>query len=308
MKILIAIAASIVFVNTQAQDSTKTIDLFAMATEEAKSENAQITELVIATFKSTRLINGQSVETTKKGVLDYRIHHRFGFVNTGLYEFFGLDNATERMGFDYGITDRLCIGIGRSTFQKQMDGFAKYRVLRQATGKKSMPISVTALGAMVIKTIKNNDPAKPYTSTDKTSYVAQLIIAHKLNNKTSIQLMPTMVHYNLVPLSSQPNDMFSLGIGARQKLNKRFALTAEYYQQFNSFDGYYNSLAFGVDIETGGHIFQLHFTNSTGMTEPTFIHETVGDFGKGDIHFGFNISRNFSLKKNKGSRTSFKTE
>lgn len=282
------------------------VDLFKQAEDESKKKDAQTTEIVTAAFNGTRVINGHSVETTKRGVLDFQIRHRFGFINTGLYDFFGLDNATERMSFDYGITDRLAVGIGRSTFQKQMDGFIKYRLLRQSTGYKAMPISVTLLAAGIVKTIKNTDPTKPLTGTDKTSYAYQAIIARKFNKKTTLQLMPTLVHYNLVPKATDPNDMFSLGIGARQKISRRFALTAEYYHQFNKFDGYNSSLALGVDIETGGHVFQLHFTNSTGMTEPTFIHETSGDFFKGDIHFGFNISRAFTLTKNKGSRTSIK--
>ncbi|MBC7587545.1 MAG: hypothetical protein H7178_04220 [Chitinophagaceae bacterium] len=301
-KTILTCSLALLFTYIHAQET----DLFKIAEEEAKKADSAKNELVEATFKSTRVINGHSVETTKRGILDYRIHHRFGFVNTGLYDFFGLDNATERMGFDYGITDRFAIGIGRSTFQKQMDGFLKYRLLHQSTGYKAMPISVTLLAAGIVKTVRNTDPSKPLTGRDKTSYVYQAIIAKKFNDKTSLQLMPTLVHYNLVPLATDPNDMYSLGIAARQKLNRRFALTAEYYYQFNQFNGYKSSLAVGVDIETGGHVFQLHFTNSTGMTEPTFIHETMGDFFKGDIHFGFNISRNFTLKKNKGSRTSIK--
>jgi hypothetical protein len=281
-------------------------DLFKQADEDAKKSDSAASNVVEATFKSTRVINGHSVETTKKGILDFRVHHRFGFINNGLYDFFGLDEATTKIAFDYGVSDRFSIGIARSTYLKQMDGFLKYRLLRQSTGHKAMPISVTLFAAGIVKTIKNTDPAKPYTGTDKTSYVYQAIIARKFNEHTSLQLMPTLVHYNLVPLASNPNDMFSLGVAARQKISRRFALTAEYYHQFNKFDGYKSSLAVGVDIETGGHVFQLHFTNSTGMTEPTFIHETTGDFFKGDIHFGFNISRNFTLKKNKGSRTSIK--
>lgn len=285
--------------NTHAQE----FDLFKQAEQDAAKQDAKRTDIVQGTFKSTRLVHGHSVETIGKKVLDFRIHHRFGFLNTGLYEMFGLDNATMRMSFDYGITDRLMIGVGRSTFQKQMDGFIKYRLLRQSTGYKQMPVSVTLMGAAITKTIKNVDPTKPLTTADKTAYAFQAIIARKINEQTSFQIMPTWVHYNLVPLASNPNDMFSIGFGGKQKINKRISLTAEYYAQLNRFAGYQNSLAVGVDILTGGHVFQLHFTNSTGMTEPTFIHETTGNIGKGDIHFGFNISRTFSLQSNKGSKT-----
>lgn len=286
----------------QAQET----DLFKMAEEENKVTEATTTYPVIATFKSTRVVHGHSVETTKKGILDFRIHHRFGFLNTGLYELFGLDNATMRMSFDYGIGNRLAVGLGRSTFQKQMDGFIKYKLIEQATGKKQIPISISLVSSMIIKTIKNTDPLKPYTSAEKTAFSFQGILARKFSENTSLQLMPTLVHYNLVELSKYSNNLFSLGLGARQKISKRVSITAEYYQQFNEFDNTKNSLAIGVDIETGGHVFQLHCTNSTSMTEPTFIHETTGDFFKGDIHFGFNISRSFSLKKRKDSKTQIK--
>ncbi len=271
------------------------VDLFKMV------DSTKQKEYVEATFKSTHLINGHSIETTKGGLLDFRISHRFGLINSGSYNFFGLDNATERLGLDYGITNNISVGIGRSTFQKQMDGFVKAKLLRQSTGPHASPVSITGLAAVIIKTLKDSDPAIKRSTSDKTSYAYQLIIARKFSSSTSIQLMPTMVHYNLVPLANDPNNLFSLGIGARQKLSKRLSLTAEYYYQFNQFSGYYNSLALGVDIETGGHVFQLHFTNSTGLTESTFINQTSGKWGDGDIHFGFNISRVFKIKKQKTS-------
>ena len=275
------------------------VDLFKAQNDEVAKKDSLKKEYVEATFKSTHLINGHSIETTKAGLLDFRISHRFGLLNQGSYEFFGLDNATERLGLDYGITNSLCIGIGRSTFQKQMDGFAKFKLLRQSTGYHASPISVTGLAAVIIKTLRDIDPALKRTTSDKTSYVYQLIIARKFSPKTSIQLMPTLVHYNLVPLANDPSDLYSLGFGGRQKVSKRLSITAEYYLQFNKFKGYYNSMAVGVDIETGGHVFQLHFTNSTGMTESTFINQTSGKWADGDIHFGFNISRVFKIKKQK---------
>jgi hypothetical protein len=270
------------------------IDLFKTADSSQPQK-----EYIEATFKSTHLINGHSIETTKAGLLDFRISHRFGLINSGSYNFFGLDNATERLGLDYGITNNISVGIGRSTFQKQMDGFLKVKLLKQSTGPYASPVSITGLAAVIIKTLKDSDPNIKRSTSDKTSYAYQLIIARKFSSSTSIQLMPTMVHYNLVPLANDPNDLYSLGIGARQKLSKRLSLTAEYYYQFNQFSGYYNSLALGVDIETGGHVFQLHFTNSTGLTESTFINQTSGKWENGDIHFGFNISRVFKIKKQK---------
>ncbi|MFY7651235.1 MAG: DUF5777 family beta-barrel protein [Chitinophagaceae bacterium] len=275
------------------------IDLFKMQEEENKEEQKNKTDIVTAAFKTTRLINGHSIENVGNGVLDFRINHRFGTVNSGAYNLFGLDNASMRMGLDYGVNNKLMIGIGRSTFEKQYDAFLKYRILRQSTGKRNMPISVSYVATAILRTLKDADPTIEKYSTDRYYYVHQLIIARKFNDYFSLQLMPTLVHYNSVPLATDPNDLLSLGVGLRQRLSKRVNLTLEYYYQFNKFSGYYNSLSAGFDIETGGHVFQLHLTNSTGMTERTFINETTGRWQKGDIHFGFNISRVFTVKKPK---------
>ncbi len=263
-------------------------------------------EYATATFKATRLINGHSIENAAAGVLDFKISHRFGMVNKGSYELYGLDQATMRIGFDYGITKRLNIGIGRSTFQKQYDGFVKLKLLRQSKGGKwASPVSVSAVSTVMLKTLKSNDPVTENYYNSRFSFAHQLIIARKFNEGLSLQLMPSFVHYNLAQSLTEPNDVFALGIGGRIKLNKRLSFNAEYYPvlpvnfvegQNHRLAGTKNSLALGFDIETGGHVFQLHFTNSTGMTEKTFITETTGDFFKGDIHFGFNVSRVFTIK------------
>lgn len=280
-----------------AQDTTtQEVDLFKMMDEEgAKSDKKRI-DYTTATFKTTRLINGHSVENVGKGILDFKISHRFGTLGKGPYEFFGLDNATMRMGFDYGITDKLMIGIGRSTFQKQYDAFFKYKLLRQSTGARNMPVTVGFMSSVMLKTLKNVDTSKRHFS-DKLYYAFQVLIGRKFNDKTSLQIMPTVVHHNLVPGATDPNDIYALGIGGRQKISKRVSINAEYYYVLPDYKlpGTYNSLAFGVDIETGGHVFQLHITNSTGMTERTFITETTGKWDKGDILFGFNISRVFTI-------------
>lgn len=272
-------------------------DLFKEMDEAQKSNQPK--ELVIATFKTTRLVNGHTIENVGKGILDFKISHRFGRLNQGAYDLFGLDNASMRMGLDYGISDRLMVGFGRSTFEKQFDAFLKYKILRQTTGEHAMPISLSYVFTGVLKTLKEPDPAVKWSFSDRLYYAHQLIIARKFSEATAIQLMPTIIHYNYVPQSNDPNDLFSIGIAGRQRLSKRVHLTSEYYHQINQLSGYYNSLSFGFDIETGGHVFQLQLTNSTGMTERTFITETTGRWGKGDIHFGFNISRVFTLVKSK---------
>ncbi len=285
-----------------------TLDIDKLIDEEIDKKKGS-SELVEATFKTSRIINGHSIENTQRGILDFKISHRFGTLNTGFYQMFGLDNATMRMGFDYGITDKLMVGIGRSTFQKQYDAFFKYRVLRQSTGKSITPISLSIMAGLFYAadtaSVKNNYNIplnRKLNSKDKLAYVAQVIIARKFSNDFSLQLMPTMVHSNLVPKAGDPNDLYSLGIGTRLKLTKRTSINLEYYYQLNKLDAIggqkvHNSLSIGFDIETGGHVFQLHFTNSRGMTERQFITETPGDWGKGDIHFGFNISRVFQIGK-----------
>ncbi len=269
-------------------------DLLDLLDKESEAK----TDYTTATFKTTRLINGHSIEHVAGGVLDLRISHRFGLVNSGLYEFFGLDQATTRIGLDYGINNRWMVGIGRSTYEKQLDGFMKYKLLRQASGNKIMPVTVSALGAMVYKTQKFDNPSRENFQSSHLYYTFQVMVARKFNESISFQVMPTVNHYNLVPGTTLSNDLFALGAGGRIKITKRITINAEYYYQLPGykFSDTRNSVGLGVDIETGGHVFQLYFTNSTGMTERTFISETTGDFLKGDIHFGFCISRVFTLK------------
>ncbi len=277
------------------------VDLDKMLEDEQKKDEKNKTHFTEATFKTTRLIHGHSIENTGAGILDLKISHRFGQLNGGLYEFFGLDNASMRWGFDYGITPKLTAGFGRSTYQKQYDVFVKYKLLRQSTGKTNMPISVSVMGSAMVNTLKFTDPTRTNYFSSRLYYAYQLIAARKFSENTSIQIMPTVVHYNLVPLATDPNDVIAIGIGGRQKISKRVSINAEYYYQLPEakLSGTTNSLSIGFDIETGGHVFQLHFTNSPGMTERTFVSETYGDWGKGDILFGFNVSRVFSLKKRK---------
>lgn len=282
----------------KAQDTT---DLMAQLEREVIGDNKSNTNYTTATFKTTRLINGHTVENVGKGVLDVKISHRFGKLNSGSYDLFGLDNATMRMGFDYGITRWLMVGFGRSTFEKTYDGFFKIKLLRQSTGKRKMPITLSYIPTIAVKTLKYENPDRKNYFSSRLFYSHQLIIGRKFSDNTSLQLMPTYIHQNLVKLASEPNELLAIGIGGRQKLTKRISINVEYYYQLPNYKltGTTNSLSVGFDIETGGHVFQLHFTNSRGMNERTFISETTGEWGKGDIYFGFNISRVFTIKKRK---------
>lgn len=266
--------------------------------ELSKQDSAQ-TVPVTATFKSTRVVNGQSVETMKKKHLDFRISHRFGKLNSGAYQFFGLDQATMRLGFEYGLTDDLMIGVGRSTSQKVYDFFGKYKLLKQSTGARNIPVSVTLFGGTGVATVD-----KERDFQDKLYYTAQVLVARKFGERLSLQLSPTYLYRTMPDVTGDEKVLFAVGIGGRFKLSKRVSLNGEYFytaREKNTVTApYHDSMSFGVDIETGGHVFQLHFTNSLGMIEKQFIGETTGSWGKGDIHYGFNISRTFSFdKKNK---------
>lgn len=272
---------------------TQEVDLFNEKEEKTK-------DIVTAVFKSSRVINGQSIENVGNGVLDLKILHRFGNISQGAYNLFGLDQASMRIGLDYGVNNRLMIGVGRSTFEKQFDGFFKYKLIQQQTGLKDIPVSISLASALIYKSLKD-DPAAEYISyvSDKFSFAHQLIIARKFNDYFSLQLTPTLVHYNLVANSTLPNDFKSLGISFRQRISKRLNFTTEYFYRIDKLAGYNDPLTLGLDIETGGHVFQLHVTNSTGMTERTFINETSGSWADGNLRFGFNITRAFTLKKPK---------
>jgi len=261
-------------------------------------------DYTIATFKATRLINGNTVENLGKGVLDARISHRFGRVNGGFKELFGLDNATARIGVDYGFTDRLMAGIGRSSFEKTLDAFFKWKIFRQSSGERSFPFTINYAAGLAWTTLDNDVTESPaFQDEYRLSYYHQLIIGKKFSDKTSLLIAPTLIHRNLVPLDSDPNNLFSIGIGGRQKITRRMSFTFEYYYQLDDakIEGSKNSLSLGLDIETGGHVFQLHFTNAQGINERSFITGTTGDWGDGDVHFGFNISRVFSIGKRNSS-------
>lgn len=274
------------------------VDLFKMQDSANAAASKSNIETVINTFYSTRLVNSHTVEITGPGSMDFRINHRFAPLNLGFYDMFGLDFASMRLGFDFGIVRDLMVGIGRTTYNKEYDGFVKYRVLHQRTGG-GLPVSVALLAAIAYKNV-NMDPALKVTGSDRTYFTGQVLIGSKLTEHTSIQVSPTYTHYNrILGFTGGSNDMFSVGFLARQKISRRISINAEYFYQATRFNNTYDPLSIGVDISTGGHVFQLHFTNSTGMNEHTFIHETTGSWGNGDIRWGFNISRIFNIGRKK---------
>jgi opacity protein-like surface antigen len=262
--------------------------------------------IVTGTFKATHVINMQTIESPAAGALNFVIQHRFGQLNSGSYNFFGLDNASLRLGLEYGLTDRLAIGIGRSSVQKTFDGNIKYKLLRQTEGAHAVPVSLSLFGG--ISNYTQHYAGKDYLNANyRTAYTAQLLVARKISSHLSLQLAPTWLHYNLVPTAEDKNDVFAIGGGARMKITKRMSINAEYNyllpNQLVSTD-VHNSFSLGWDIETGGHVFQLVFSNSQSMIETQYIGQTTGRWSKGDIYFGFNISRNFNLSKKAKGRIS----
>lgn len=269
------------------------MDLLGLLGEE------EVTDYAIASFKANRVINLHSLETTAKRVLDIKISHRLGRISGGLQEWFGLDQATIRLGGVYGITDQLNVGLGRSSFEKTYDGYVKWKFLRQSKGARNVPISLVAMSSMAIKTIPFAIPERENYFSSRLYYVHQLIIGRKFSDAFSFQLSPSLVHRNLVMTTDEASDVLALGSAGRIKLTQRLALNAEYIYVLPDqlADRYRNSASIGLDIETGGHVFQLHFTNSTAMNEKGVITETTDDWLDGDFHFGFNISRVFTIRK-----------
>jgi hypothetical protein len=292
--------------------SLLTIGLFAQndLMDLLNDSTAKEINYTTATFKSTRIMNGHSIERMAPGQLDVRIAHRFGPINSGIYEFYGLDQVSNiHLGLEYGILKWLMVGVGRASYEKTYDGFTKFSILRQSTGAKEMPVSLSVFTSIAVKTQKPpSDTVTNYFSS-KLSYVAQILIARKISPGFSVQLTPSYVHRNLVATELDPNDLFAIGAGGRMKLSKRISFNAEYYYVANPKTSMstpiYNPLTLGFDIETGGHVFQLLFTNSFGIIEKGFIGETDGQWKSGDIHFGFNISRVFTLKKQKAPLSTY---
>ncbi|MEX1202836.1 MAG: DUF5777 family beta-barrel protein [Ferruginibacter sp.] len=268
-------------------------------------EDKVTTEKVTGTFRSTRVINAHSTEMLHKGEMDFRILHRFGSIKTGYKNLFGLDNASMRMSFDFGITDNLMIGVGRSTSLKDLDFFVKTRLLQQTKGEREMPVSLLLVGGYIVTTQESFAPIKP-TFGERSSYYVQMIVGRKFSPNFSMQLSPLLVHNTTTLNPTDDQTIIGLGGGMRYKISKRIALVVDYsYAVGNLDDAFKNPLSVGVDIGTGGHVFQLHFSNVTGMNEKAYLTQTTSDFFKADIRFGFNLSRIFKIGKKRKSASPY---
>jgi hypothetical protein len=287
--------------------------------EKALSVGKPDHEKVMSTFKSTKLINLHTNETIHKNELDFKVDHRFGDIagsNGGIRQFFGLDNSTDvRIGFDYGLSDRLTAGLARAkgaTIVQQLYELSlKFKLLEQSTDG-NLPFSVTAFASNTIAAVKANkeDPASAisyHNFSDRMNYVSQLIIARKFNSNLSVVLIPSYVHRNYTAFRDQ-NDLLAVGAGGRLKVSKWMSLVVDYVINFRNKEDkkyleqlnstkFHNPLGVGLEMETGGHVFHLNFTNATALQESQFIPQTTSSWLKGQYRWGFSISRRFSFNK-----------
>jgi len=275
-------------------------DLLSLVGDDTKKKK----EFITNAFKSTRIVNTHSAEFLGAGVMDVRILHRFGTFNSGLDNLYGFDQANMRLGFDYGISKRLMIGVGRSNVNKELDGFLKYRLIWQGTGSGSLPFSFAIVGGSTLNTMPYPDPSRVNFYSSRMAFYYQVLIARKFSERFTLQITPTVVHRNLVATETDKNDVYSIGFGGRYKLSKRVSFNWDYQYVLpgNLPPGYYNYAALGFDIETGGHVFQLHVTNSIGMNERAFITQTTDNISNMGLRLGFNLSRVFTIsQKNRPS-------
>jgi opacity protein-like surface antigen len=293
--LLLQLAISFIMLVSSAQGQD---DLLSMM---EKNETPTI-DYTMATFKSTHIVIGQSIETAPAGNLNFLITHHFGALNTGYEQLFGLKQVNLRLALEYGVTKWLGIAVGLNSDRNAWDGSAKVKLFRQCKGAKQFPFTIDLYGNSAIYTTKWVDTSITNYFSSRLTYAMQLMIARKFGNNVSIQITPSYVHKNLVPTSADKNDIFTLGAGGRVKISQRVSINAEYHYLFSGqvvSTKAYSSFSIGVDIETGGHVFQVFLTNSSGVYEQTMLTETRGKWSNGDIFLGFNISRMFTIVKPK---------
>jgi hypothetical protein len=273
-------------------------DFDLLSEETPKSENVNYA------FKTTKVINLQSLETTDYGVLDFKMLHRFGALNSGPVEAFGLDQASVRFGLEYGISENLMISLGRSNVQglKNTDAFLKYRLLHQKSDE-SIPVSLLVLAGAQYALVNPDIPSseKP-TAMQRSSFVFQTIVGRKFSENFSMLLSPTYIlnaknEAWITPREREPQNLVALGAGLRYKITPRTSINLEYIPIFYGNGNVANSFSLGVDIETGGHVFQLHVTNSAGLNETQFIANTLKGGPTSGLRLGFNLSRVFTIVK-----------
>lgn len=250
-------------------------------------------ESEVAAFKSLKIVNLESTKLAAKGDLYLVIAHRFGYLDKGFEDFFGLDEANTRIQFVYGLTNGITIHASRSGFQKTYEFATKYRLFAQK--KQGFPFEIVGFNSVAINTELEKTVLPKLEFSDRLAYVNQILISRKFNDNLSLEIAPTHFHQNYVANNSQDNSQFALGFGGRYKFTKRWSFNMDYAAHLNraSNSVFKNPLSIGFDLETGGHVFQMHFTNSQAMHESGYLGNTSGSWTDGKIAFGFNLIRVF---------------
>ena len=257
-----------------------------------KQDSLQIAD---AAFKGLKIVNFESTKLAGQREFYIVISHRFGSIKNGIDDFFGLDFANTRIQLIYGFTDGFDLSISRHSFNKTYEMYGKYRLLQQ---NNDMPINLVGFSQGAINTLLEEALIlREVDFSDRISFTQQLLISRKFSDKLSLELIPTYFYEGYVEYEPQDNSQFALGIGGRYKVGKRWSINVDYGLHLNRADGspFVNPLSIGVDIETGGHVFQLHFTNAQPTFESGFLGNADGDWGDGDIFFGFNLVRVFNF-------------
>lgn len=262
-------------------------DLLSEIDVESESSTA-----VSSVFKGLKIINFESTKLVGKGGFYFVVSHRFGSVKNGFENLFGLDEAVTHLNFIYGLTEGINVSASRSSNQKIYELASKFRIIKQS---ERFPFSVVGYTSVLANTALSTDNLPKLEFKHRLSYVAQLLISRKVNNKLSLQFTPTFFHDNYVVNDFQDNSQFGLIFGGRYKIGKRWSFNLEYGTHLNRAKNslYNNPLSLGFDLETGGHVFQLHFTNSQFMNANGVLGNSTGDWSEGDFYFGFNITRSF---------------
>lgn len=265
--------------------------LFAQDDLLSEIDSVATNEKVESAFKGLKIVNIESTKLAAKGDLYFIVAHRFGSVKDGFKGFFGLDNAVTQLKFVYGLNDWLTISGARS--EVVYDFSAKYSLQPQI--KDGFPVSIVGFSSIGINNLLDESIYPKLEFNNRMIYVSQVLVSRKFNNKLSLQLAPTFFHENFVVDDNQDNSQFALGMGGRYKLSNRWSLNVDYAAHLNraSTSPYKNPLSIGVDLETGGHVFQMHFSSSQGIHESGFLGNTTGDWSKGEVFFGFNLLRVF---------------
>lgn len=251
------------------------------------------TDHAIAVFKGLKIANFESTKLVAHKEFTLIVAHRFGSIENGIDSFFGLDDAVTRLNFVYGVTENINIGVSRSSFQKIYEASVKYRLMRQQ--EQGFPFTIVGFNAILVNTALDEANLPKLEFKHRLGYTAQLLISRKVDTNFSVELAPTFFHDNYVSIDTQDNSQYALGIGGRYKLGNRWSLNADYGWHLNRSDDspFKNPLSIGVDLETGGHVFQMHFTNAQPMNTNGFLGQGTGDWSDGTIYFGFNLSRTF---------------